>query len=114
VSVPVETGIPLLLKQAVRRIAGWRGIGQYAASSSYSFPEYCASVFAGPSSDLKRLVVGGSDLPFHDHKGFNWMALGRRLGERFAIERIVASPVPWLGPHLATQVWFVGRKRLAP
>jgi SAM-dependent methyltransferase len=113
VSVPVETGIPLLLKQAVRRVAGWRGIGQYAATRSYSFPEYCASVFAGPSSELKRLVLSGSgDTPFHDHKGFNWMALGRRLRERFTIERVVASPLPWLGPHLATQVWFVGRKRL--
>ena len=28
-SVPVETGLPLLIKQAVRRVAGWRGIGDY-------------------------------------------------------------------------------------
>ena len=51
-------------------------------------------------------------MPFHDHKGFNWMALADRLGERFAIERIVASPLPVLGPHLATQVWFIARKTI--
>jgi len=109
VSVPVETGLPLLVKQTARRIAGWRGIGDYPGTSPYNWREYCASVFAGSTPHLTRPVYGGQT-PFHDHKGFNWMALRDRLAQRFAIDRVVASPLSWLGPHLATQVWFVARK----
>jgi SAM-dependent methyltransferase len=109
VSVPVETGLPLLVKQAARRIAGWRGIGDYPGTSPYNWREYYASVFAGAKPHLERPMFGG-DAPFHDHKGFNWMDLRDRLARRFVIDRVVASPLPWLGPHLATQVWFVARK----
>jgi hypothetical protein len=38
------------------------------------------------------------------------MALRDRLAGRFVIERTVASPLAWLGPQLATQVWIVARK----
>jgi SAM-dependent methyltransferase len=115
VSVPVETGVPLLVKQAARCVAGWRGIGDYPGTSPYTFREYLASVFAGQEPHLARPVSGpGSANPFHDHKGFNWRALRARLDAWFVIEQTVASPLPWLGPHLATQVWFVGRKRERP
>jgi SAM-dependent methyltransferase len=109
VSVPVETGLPLLMKQAARCIAGWRGIGDYPGTSPYSWREYCAGLFAGSEPHLLRVVYGGAT-PYHDHKGFNWMALRDRLARRFIIDRVVASPLRWLGPHLATQVWFVARK----
>ena len=36
VSVPVETGLPLLIKQAARRVAGWRGLGDYAHTTGYT------------------------------------------------------------------------------
>jgi SAM-dependent methyltransferase len=112
VSVPVETGLPLVVKQGARRFAGWRGIGDYPGTSPYSLREYVASLFAGPSTVLPRVEhEGAGGRPFHDHKGFNWMALRRRLQQYFRIQRTVASPIPWLGPHLATQVWFVARKR---
>jgi hypothetical protein len=111
VSVPVETGLPLLVKQAVRRVAGWRGIGDYPGTSPYTLAEYWQSVFAGEDQHLIRPVYGRDNgSPFHDHKGFNWMALRARLRARFILDRTVASPVPWLGPHLATQVWFVLRR----
>jgi len=112
VSVPVETGLPLLVKQTARCIAGWRGIGDYPGTSPYRWREYVAGVFAGSSPHLARPVYAGKT-PFHDHKGFNWMMLRDRLRERFVIDRTVASPLPWLGPHLATQVWFVCRKSRA-
>lgn len=112
VSVPVETGIPLVLKQAARRVAGWRGIGDYRGTSLYSWAELRASLFAGSHPHIERPVYGtNTAMPFHDHKGFNWQALQQRLAARFDIHRVVASPVPWLGPQLATQVWFLGRKR---
>jgi hypothetical protein len=115
VSVPVETGLPLLVKQAARRVAGWRGIGDYPGTSPYTWREYGKSVCAGERQHLTRPVHGtDGPTPFHDHKGFNWMALRARVRTRFVLDRTVASPLPWLGPHLATQVWFVLRKRLRP
>lgn len=111
VSVPVETGLPLLVKQAVRHVAGWRGIGDYPGTTSYTPRELLLSVFAGRQQHLVRPTYGlEGPTPFHDHKGFNWLALRGQLQRRFDIERIVASPVPWLGPRLATQVWLVARK----
>jgi SAM-dependent methyltransferase len=110
VSVPVETGLPLVLKQVARRIAGWRGIGDYPGTSPYTPAEYRVSVFAGSRQHLDRPVYAGAT-PYHDHKGFNWMALADRLRRRFVIDETIASPIAWLGPRLATQVWFVARKR---
>src|ERR1041385_4116108 len=48
---------------------------------------------------------------FHDHKGFNWMLLSRMLTKDFEIERVVGSPLTWLTPHLASQVWFLARRK---
>ena len=109
VSVPVETGLPLIVKQVVRRIAGWRRIGHYPGTSPYSMGELAASVFAGPRQQFARPVFDVGNGPFHDHKGFNWTVLKERLSRQFVIERMAASPFSWLGPHLATQVWFVLR-----
>jgi SAM-dependent methyltransferase len=112
VSVPVEVGVPLLLKQAARRIAGWRGIGDYPGTSPYTLREYVASVFAGAAPHITRPVYNANGaMPFHDHKGFNWRALRAALERRVTIDAVVASPLPWLGPHLATQVWFVARRK---
>jgi SAM-dependent methyltransferase len=111
VSVPVETGLPLLVKQAVRCVAGWRGIGDYPGTSPYTFREYWQRVIAGERQHIERPLCGtDGQAPFHDHKGFNWMALRARFRRRFVLERTLASPLPWLGPHLATQVWFELRK----
>jgi ubiquinone/menaquinone biosynthesis C-methylase UbiE len=113
VSVPVETGLPLLVKQVVRRLAGWRGIGDYRGTSSYTWREYSLSILAGPAPHLIRPIYGDRS-PYHDHKGFNWMTLRNQLSKRFVIDRVVASPLPWLGPRLATQVWFLARKSAGP
>ncbi len=109
VSVPVETGVPVLVKQTVRRVAGWRKIGHYPGTTSYEWNEILPTVFAGPRQHVVRPVfdVGGG--PFHDHKGFNWMVLRDRLRRQFVLEQVVASPFGWLGPSFATQVWFICR-----
>jgi SAM-dependent methyltransferase len=112
VSVPVETGVPLLLKQLGRRMASLRGVDAYRGSSTYRLGEYVASVFAGSAPHMERPIYNqDGDMPFHDHKGFNWRALRQRLARRFVIDETVASPLPRLGPNLATQVWFVAHKK---
>jgi SAM-dependent methyltransferase len=111
ISVPVETGFPLMVKQVVRRIAGWRKIGHYPGTSPYSLRELAAAVLAGERQHLPRPVFSSIHGPFHDHKGFNWMVLKKRLGRQFTIERVSASPFAWLGPHFATQAWFVLDRR---
>jgi SAM-dependent methyltransferase len=111
ISVPVETGLPLVIKQTVRRVAGWRGIGHYPGTSPYSIRELAAGVVAGGKQHLVRPVLDNGSGPSHDHKGFNWMVLKARLRLQFEIQQIVSSPFSWLGPHLATQVCFVCRPR---
>jgi SAM-dependent methyltransferase len=111
VSVPVETGLPLLVKQAARRVAGWRGVGDYPGTSSYTCGELLRGLFAGRRQHLTRPVFRTPEgRPFHDHKGFNWMRLRQHLAACVRVERTHGSPVPALGPHLASQVWFVARK----
>lgn len=112
ISVPVETGLPLTVKQTIRRVAGWRRLGDYSGMASYAFGEYLAGLFAGCRQHMLRPVrrdVDGNC--FHDHKGFNWRSLRAALRQRFEIERSLSSPIGWLPPDLASQVWFLARKK---
>lgn len=108
VSVPIEIGVPLLIKQGVRRYVGWRGQAHYAQGEHYSVAELARMVFAGPESSIARPAWG--DPLHHGHKGFNWHRLRRELEARFALEAVAASPVPWLGTALNSQVWFTCRR----
>jgi SAM-dependent methyltransferase len=112
ISVPIETGLPVLVKQLVRRVAGWRGIGNYPGTSSYTPRELVASVFAGSAQHIVRPAFDrGDGTVFHDHKGFNWRVLRGFVAARFDCVRTLTSPFNWTGPHLGTQVWFVARRR---
>lgn len=114
ISVPVETGLPLLLKQTVRRVAGWFHIGDYPGIHPYKTSEIMAGVFAGSRQHIQRPMdcnEWGSTFP--DHKGFNWRAFRAILQQRFEIDRIIGSPISWLPPQLGSQVWFVMRKKSA-
>jgi SAM-dependent methyltransferase len=111
ISVPVEIGPSLVVKQLARRIAGWRRIGHYPGTTSYSLHELASSVFAGCRQHVVRPVFDAGAGPFHDHKGFNWMVLRERVARDFVIERCFATPFPALGWWAATQVWFVARLR---
>jgi SAM-dependent methyltransferase len=114
VSVPVETGVPLMVKQVVRRIAGWRGLGDYPGQSPYTFREFWASMFADSRQHIVRPIhQGEAGVRFHDHKGFNWQVLGRCLAQRFELEKTLTSPLSFLPPQLASQVWFLLRKKSA-
>jgi 2-polyprenyl-3-methyl-5-hydroxy-6-metoxy-1,4-benzoquinol methylase len=112
ISVPIETGLPLPVKQLVRRVAGWRGIGDYPGTSSYTPRELVASVFAASTQHIVRPVFQrGDGAAFHDHKGFNWRLLRALVAARFDLLRTLTSPFSWTGPQLGTQVWFVARRR---
>jgi SAM-dependent methyltransferase len=112
VSVPVETGPALALKQAARRVAGWRRIGDYPGIAPYTWGEYLRSLFAGEMQHIDRPVHpspdgGGS----YCHKGFNWLVLRAALARLFVLEQTLSSPLAWLPPGLGSQVWFVLRNR---
>jgi SAM-dependent methyltransferase len=112
ISVPIETGLPLIVKQIVRSVAGWRGIGYYPGTTGYTLRELLSSVVARSAQHIERPVfkdtVGNWT---HDHKGFNWRVLRALVRDRFDLVREDTSPVRGLGPHFATQRWFVARKR---
>jgi SAM-dependent methyltransferase len=111
ISVPVETGLPLLVKQVARRIAGWRGLGDYPGTSPYSTSELLKSLCPGSRQHIQRPIHHhGDGGAFHDHKGFNWRRLRLQVADRFELVATQASPVTWLTPHLASQAWLVARK----
>jgi SAM-dependent methyltransferase len=112
VSVPVETGVALAFKQAARRVAGWRGIGDYPGLAPYRWSELVRGVFAGSRQHIERPVHRGADgSEFHCHKGFNWRTLRSELAKRFHLQETVGSPLPWLPAGLGSQVWFVLRNQ---
>ncbi|MBU6399511.1 MAG: class I SAM-dependent methyltransferase [Verrucomicrobia bacterium] len=111
ISVPVETGLPLIVKQAARRVAGWRGLGDYPGTSPYSAGEMWRSLWPGSGQHIERPVHRHADgSAFYDHKGFNWRRLRRQVAERFELVATQASPVKWLTPGMASQVWLAARK----
>ncbi len=112
ISVPIETGLPLLVKQLVRRVAGWRRIDDYPGTAGYSLQELVSSVFATSRQHMIRPAFHLADgTVVHDHKGFNWRVLQAIVASRFDLVRTLTSPFGWTGPQLGTQVWFVARRR---
>ncbi len=111
VSVPIETGLPLIIKQIVRKYAGWRGVGDYPGLAPYTWKEFFKGVIAGGSRPhIERPIHKGGFGTFHCHKGFNWKVLRKEISNTFHIERTFFSPVGRLGAQFASQVWFVARK----
>lgn len=112
VSVPVETGPALLVKQAARAAAGLRGISGYQDRERYSPGELARMLAGGRGASVDRPVyetrfADGSPNRYHGHKGFNWRALAGRIEQDFRIVQTRFSPVPLLGPLLNSQAWFL-------
>lgn len=114
VSVPVETGPAVLVKQSARRMAGWLGIKDYPGTTPYRWSELLSAVLAGDRQHIARPTYRTpSGHSWHDHKGFNWKVLRGVLGGLFAIEEVHTSPVPGVPPPFASQVWFLARNQSA-
>ena len=116
ISVPIEIGPTLAVKQAVRAVAAAGGLTEYAHRERYRPSEFLRMLLAGSTSEIERpetvaTTATGTSVRFHGHKGFNWHALERLIARVFRIERRLYSPVPLAGSWLNSQVWFVCRKR---
>ena len=116
ISVPIETGPTLGVKQAVRAVAAASGLKEYAHRERYGFREFLRMLFAGAASRTDRpestsVGAGGIPLRFTGHKGFNWRALEPLIAASFAIEQRLYSPMPLMRWWLNSQVWFVCRTR---
>jgi SAM-dependent methyltransferase len=114
ISVPIETGPSLAAKQATRAFAALTGLREYEGRERYSAREFMRMVCAGAATRIGReettaTLPDGRTLRFTGHKGFNWRGLERSLESRFVIERRLYSPLPFTGPWLNSQVWFVCR-----
>lgn len=111
ISVPIEIGPSLIVKQFCRHLAGWRGLGGYQWTEGYRIDEFWKMVFAGAHSRIERPVHRLDLTPdrpsiFHGHKGFNWRAFQAELKD-FVIMRRCFTPLVWLGGCFNSQVWFV-------
>lgn len=112
ISVPVEIGFPLIVKQTARTVAGWAGVGDYPGTTPYTVRELLAGLFAGNDQHISRPVHRSADgQEFHDHKGFNWKSLREKIKQQFVIMLTTTSPLPWLPPHLGSQCWFLIRPK---
>jgi 2-polyprenyl-3-methyl-5-hydroxy-6-metoxy-1,4-benzoquinol methylase len=116
VSVPIEIGPTLAVKQMVRAGAAATGLSEYATRERYRVSEFVRMVLAGETSQIERpatvtINAQGDTVRFHGHKGFNWRTLARLVEQTFVIERRLYSPVPLTGRWLNSQVWLVCRKR---
>lgn len=107
ISVPIEIGPSLILKQAIRRLAGRRHIGDYEYTEKYSSSEILKMLFAGRSTAISRPVFGDDKFAYHGHKGFNWRSLREEIARLFEIHEIRYSPIAAAGSLLNSQVWFI-------
>jgi 2-polyprenyl-3-methyl-5-hydroxy-6-metoxy-1,4-benzoquinol methylase len=116
ISVPIEIGPTLAVKQLVRAAAAATGLSEYSTRERYRVSEFMRMLLARETSRIERPIHVAINTPgdrarFHGHKGFNWCALERLIERVFAIERRFFSPLPLTGRWLNSQVWFICRKR---
>jgi SAM-dependent methyltransferase len=112
ISTPIESGPSLILKEGVRTVAGWHGLGPEA----YTIGQFWKMVFAGERTVIDRPVYRGEFATekwkrMHGHKGFNWHRLRARLENRLAVERTCFWPVAWSRGYFSGQVWFICKQR---
>ncbi|MGH7668000.1 MAG: class I SAM-dependent methyltransferase [Gemmatimonadaceae bacterium] len=116
ISVPVETGLPLVVKQAARAVAARRVSSDYRHRETYRLGEFLRMLAPGDRVVVERPVYEtqfetGIPNRYHGHKGFNWRAMRQRVSAVFQVTETRFSPIAWLGPQFASQAWFVCRPR---
>jgi SAM-dependent methyltransferase len=101
ISVPVEVGPSVLVKQLGRWRANRKGTYGY---QRYTWRELVVAAFLWRIGGLTRQNL-------HSHKGFDYRKMRTALGALATIEETVYSPSPRLGPVLASTVFWVATKR---
>lgn len=108
ISVPIETGPSLLVKQCARALAGLRGLGDYAHRERYSPAEMIRAVAGFPVPRVLYTGAGANGpFSYYGHKGFDWREVEREVAARFRIERRLFTPVRATGRFANSQAWFV-------
>lgn len=113
VSVPIEIGPSLILKEIIREIVARRKIGHYQYRGRYLFKEFFQMILATGKTYVKRnyykVEKEGEDKDYitSGHKGFNWRSLRLILVEHFDLVEMYFTPLRFFGPHLNSQAWFV-------
>lgn len=97
VSVPVEVGPALLIKQAGRWAANRDG--------SYGYERYAWKELLQAALFWDADGIGRANL--HSHKGFDYRRIRRQLKERATITRTWYSPVDLAGPITASTVFWL-------
>lgn len=111
ISVPIETGLPFLLKYALRTLAGWRGLSDYAQYERYPLGDAVRMLTARSATVVRRPVYGPPGRESHSHYGFNWRRLRERVRAVLRLDRTHFSPLGWLDGVVSSQAWFVCRPR---
>ena len=116
ISVPIEVGPTLAVKQLIRAAAAVTGLVEYESRERYRISEFMRMLLARDTSQIERratisINAHGDTVRYHGHKGFNWRMLARVIEQTFVVERRLYSPLPLTGSWLNSQVWFVCRKR---
>jgi SAM-dependent methyltransferase len=109
ISVPIETGLPFLLKYTIRTLAGWRGVGEYRQYERYPLRDAVRMLGAQSGTVIPRPVYGPAGGEFHSHYGFNWRRLRERVRAVLRLDAMHFSPLGWLGGMASSQAWFVCR-----
>lgn len=99
VSVPIETGLPALLKGVLRRREGelYRQI--------WSWKNIFRSVVNKPVTRI------AAEEGYLHHMGFRFQELENQLAPFFVIENTFFSPLKGLGSHFNSQVFYILSKR---
>jgi len=103
ISVPIETGFVALIKNLRRVITVYKG-----NEHIYSSKNILLSIIGKKSREIHNLRSKEDYLP---HMGFNYVELRRLIDSMFHIEKVLYSPLPFLGPHLNSQVFFLFRNK---
>jgi len=99
ISVPIEKGLPSLIKN-LRRIQ----IGFSGNEEIYTFKNIMCSLFGLKSSSLDRLRIGNDYLP---HMGFYFNVFEQTLKQLFIIESFFYSPFPKLPYFFNSQAFYI-------
>jgi 2-polyprenyl-3-methyl-5-hydroxy-6-metoxy-1,4-benzoquinol methylase len=102
ISVPIEIGPSLLLKQLGRYFANRNGNYGY---ERYRFQELFSAAILW---DVKSFPSSHTmDISLKSHKGFDYRNIDKLLQEKVVIEKKFASPFPWMGNLMnSTMIWI--------